>query len=158
MIEVVIYVAILSVVYFLIVSTLLSFNSSYRNIVALRKVDNSGINAMERMTRDIRWATNVDTGNSTFNNNSGVLTMVATANGISTTTKFYLDSGVVKVDINGSYYGPLTLSSANVSKLSFSKLDSGISSAIKIDMTVSATSSVVIKTKNYHSTILIKGL
>jgi hypothetical protein len=158
LIETVIYVAILATIYFLIISTLLSFNSSYRNVVALRIVDNSGIDAMERITRDVRSAASVDIFNSTLGSNPGVLTLVATSNGVSTTTKFYLQNGVVKMDINGTYYGPLTLSSASVTSLVFNKLDNSNSSAVKIDMTITGTSGFISKTKSYHSTIILKGL
>lgn len=156
LVEVIIYVSILAVIYFLIVDTLLSFNTSYKNIVALRVVDSSAVNFLERATRDIKGANTVDIANSTFGGNSGVLTIVSSYSGVSTTTKFYLDSGVIKMDINGTYYGPLTLSSAAVSSLTFTKIDSDISNLIKIDVVISGNSGNVSKTKNYHTTSIMK--
>jgi type II secretory pathway pseudopilin PulG len=157
LIETVIYVAILSIIYFLVVSTLLSFSSSYRNVVALRIVDNSGTNSMERMTREVRGAGAVDIINSTLGSSPGALTIISTSNGISTTTKFYLQNGIIKMDINGAYYGPLTLNNASVTNLVFYKLDNTNSTAVKIDMTVTGTSGFITKTKSYHSTIVLKG-
>ena len=158
LVETIIYVGILSIVYFLIVSTLISFNSSYRNVVALRIVDNSAIDAMERMTRDIRLASIIDTGNSTLGTSPGVLTLIATSGGVSTTTKFYVQSGVLKVDVNGSYYGPLTLASATVTSLTFRRLSTTTSEAVKIDMIISGVTGPVTKTKSYHSTIILRGV
>ena len=157
LIEMIIYVALLSAISLLVVSTIVSFTKSYRTLVALRVLDHSAISAMERMTRDIRGATNIDISQSVFGLTNGVLTIVTTSNGIGTTTKFYLDNGAVKIDVNGIYFGPLTPSNASITALAFTKLDSGIGNAVKIDMTVSATVGFVTKIKIYHSTVILKG-
>jgi competence protein ComGC len=156
LVEMVIYVAIISVISIVIVNMLLSFSQSYRNLTVLRLIEHSGTDSFERMVRDISAANSVDTGNSIFNSNPGVLTLVASYGGNSTTTKFYVQNGILKVDVNGSYFGPLTVSNTSISNLVFTLLDSGISNAIKIDMTLVATSGPVTKTKTYHSTILLK--
>ena len=158
LVEMIVYVAVISLISLVIVNTTLSFSRSYRHLQALRIVDDSGSGAMERMTRDIRAASTIDVANSTLGSSPGVLTVIATANSISTTTKFYLQNNIAKADVNGSYFGPLTLSTATTTSLVFTKLDSPISHAIKIDMTVVATVGGVTKTKNYHSTIILKGL
>ena len=158
LVEMVIYIAILSIVSILVINTVLSFTKGYRDVMALRMIDHSSIDVMERMTRDIRSATQIDNGNSVFGTNPGVLVLVSTVNGVSTVTKFYLEKGIIKLDINGSYFGPLTLSNTTVNSLVFTKLDSGISSAVKIDMTVSSTAGGVTKTKTYHSTIVLRGI
>ncbi|KND48027.1 MAG: hypothetical protein AB201_00295 [Parcubacteria bacterium C7867-006] len=156
LVEMVIYVAVMSIVFLLIVNTVLSFTKSYKGIYVLRIVDGSAVDAMERMTREIRGATSVDTVNSTFGSNPGVLTLVSVSSSNSTTTKFYLDNGVLKVDINGVYSGPLSGVGVSVDSLIFTKLDSGISTAIKIDMIVRGTAGQTTRTKNYHTTILLK--
>ncbi|MBI4155983.1 MAG: prepilin-type N-terminal cleavage/methylation domain-containing protein [Candidatus Zambryskibacteria bacterium] len=157
LVEMIIYAALLSVISLLAVSTIVSFSKSYRTLVVLRAVDHSAIGAMERMTRDIRGATSLDLSRSVFGAGSGVLTIVTIYNSIETTTKFYLDNGAVKIDVNGDYFGPLTLSNVSVTSLTFTKLDSGIGNAVKIDMTVSATVGTASKTKTYHSTVILRG-
>jgi len=157
-VEMVIYVAILSIVTVVIANTLVSFSRSYRDLLALRLVDHSGIDAMERMTRDIRFATSINLVGSTLGTSPGVLTIVRTTNSISTTTKFYIQNSILKTDVNGSYFGPLSSSGATVTNLVFSKIDNAISKAIKIDMTVSATVGTATKTKSYHSTVILKGI
>lgn len=157
LVEMIIYVAILSIISLVITNTLVSFTRGYHTISALNEVDRSGVDVMERITRDIRAAKSIDIANSTFGSNPGVLTLIAISNGVSTTTKFYLQSGVVKVDINGVYFGPLTLSGAVVNSLIFSKLSTSVSSGVKIDMTISSTVGTAVESKNYHSTIILKG-
>ena len=153
LVEMILYTAIVFAISTALISMLITFSSTYRTLGALRIAEHSGIDAMERMTRDIRAAKTVTQGSSTLGSSPGVLTIVSTA----TTTKFYIQGGILKVDVNGSYFGPLTLSSASVSNLVFTLLSSGISDAIKIDMTVSGTVGATTKTKNYRSTVILKG-
>ena len=157
LIEMIIYISIVTVTFVIVVNTILSFTHSYRSLTALRLVEHTGVDAMERMSRDIRFAGIVDTANSTLGSSPGVLTIVSTVSGVVTTTKFYLQNDVVKVDVNGVYVGPLTISNTTVTSLLFTRLTNSVSSAVKVDMTVSATVSDVTKTNTYHSTIILKG-
>ncbi len=157
LIEMVIYVSILSVISIFIVNMLISLTSTYRTVVALRSAENSGILAMERMSRDIRASTSINLGQSTLANSPGVLTLITTSGVISTTTKYYVDQGMLKVDVNGVYLGPLSLFNATVTNLVFRVIDSGVSQAVKVDMTVQGTTGTVTKTKTFHSTVILKG-
>ncbi len=158
MIEMIVYIAVLAMTFAIVINTVISFASSYREITALRATEYSATAALERMTREIRAASSVDMTNSILNSNPGTLTLIKTVNGVSTTTKFYVASSTLKVDINNVYSGPLTASNAAVTSLVFTVLTSGNSTAVKIDMTVVGRSNSVTKTKNYHSTIILKGI
>ncbi len=157
LIEMIIYVALMSIISLLIVNTVLSFTKSYRTVSTLRAVESSALDTLERLSRDIRGATVIDDANSTFNVNPGVLTLTQSIGGISTTTRFYVQGGVMKVDVNGTYIGPLTSRGSAVQSLIFTKLNNGVSTGVKIDLTVTATSSTITRTKNYHTTILLKS-
>ncbi len=157
LVEMIIYAGILSLISLVVISMLLSFSGSYRNVTALRLAENSGVYSMERMSRDILFATSIDTLNSTLGTSPGVLTIVKTENTVSTTTRFYLDNGVLKVDVNGVYIGPLTSRGSQVTNLVFRTLDSGISDAVKIDLTVRGTSGNINKDKSYHTTVILRG-
>lgn len=157
-VEIVFYVAILSLFFIIIINSIISFTRPYRQILALRLVERSGLEAMERITRDIRYANTIDTGNSTLDSHPGVLTISSTYNSVSTTTKFYLDSGVIKVDVNGAYSGPLTTGKTTVTSLIFRRLIGTLSEAVRVEMEVSATVGSVTKTKKYYSTTILKGI
>ena len=155
--EMLVYVGILVIISLLLINTVFTFSQSYRGLSALRLAEHSGIDSMERMTRDIRQASSVDSSHSTFGGTAGVLTLVSTSGGFSTTTKFYLSNSILKVDVNGVYFGPLSLSSSTVTALTFTLLSSAVSDGVKVDMTVQSTSGVMTKIKKYHSTIILKG-
>lgn len=158
LVEAVFYIAILSLFFILIINAIISFTRPYRDIVALRFAETSGLDSMERITREIRAATSVDTGNSTLGSSPGVLTLISTYGGVSTTTKFYLDGGVLKLDVNGSYLGPLSSSKTSVTNLVFRKADNSRSSLIKVELTVSATVGTATKTKKYYSSTILKAI
>ena len=106
---------------------------------------------MERMTRDIRAAKTATASGAT-------LTLITpVVSGVSTTSYYYLFNGALNVDINNASSGPLTVTGATVTSLAFTGLASPNSSAVKIDMTIQGTSGAVTATKNYHSTIILKG-
>ena len=158
LVEMTIYVSVLLVITFVVVNTTLSFTKSYRELKTSRLVEHSALDAMERMTRDIRGADSVDVANSTLGTSPGVLTIVSTVNSLSTTTKFYVQNNILTMDVNGVYFGPLSLSDASVTNLTFRRYDSGISESVRIDLTVEASLGPVTKLKTYHSTIILKGV
>ncbi len=104
---------------------------------------------MERITRDIRNASSVATS-------TNALTVIHTSNSISTTTRFYLDGTTVKVDINGIYNGPLSVTRGPVTSLTFTIATSSGPDAVKIDMTAQGISGPVMRTKNFYTTIIAK--
>lgn len=157
LIEAIIYVTILSVFFVIIINSMLSFATPYKKILALRLVERSGLDSMERITRDIRSATTVDTANSTLGSSPGVLTLVSTSGGVSTTTKFYVQNNILKVDVNGVYQGPLSSSSSTVNSLIFNTITNSISTAVKVDLIIQATVGTTTEIKSYHSTIILKG-
>ena len=152
LVEMLIYVAILAFICIVVVSTITSFSQSYRNITALRLLDHSANDSLERMTRDIRASISIDLTNSLFGTSPGVLVLQNN----STTTKFYIFNKALQVDVNNASSGPITNSKASITNLVFTKISNSISVAIKIDMTISATDGQATKTKIYHSTIISK--
>lgn len=154
----IIYVSILSLFTFVVVNTLASFGATYREVRINRAIDNSAVTSLERMTRDIRNASSITVGQSVFNTSPGELTVYTTNTVTSTTTRFYLDNGILKVNVNGVYSGPLSLSQTPVTSLVFTRLTSTSSEAVKIDMTLQYPLGSTTSTKNYHTTVILKGL
>lgn len=153
LVETVIYLSIFVVVSVLVIKLILSFVSSYRFISVSHRLERSAISAMERMTREIRLAGNVNSGQSVFSSNPGTLSLVAN----STTTKFYISGGRIMMDVNGSQVGPLTESSVSVTNLVYHLVSNSNSDAVKIDLTLETSLGGVVKTKNYHDTVVLKG-
>lgn len=156
LVEMIIYIAILTLVFMVITTTLLSFTSSYRVLSVRRAIEHSAIESLERMTRDIRAAASIDTGNSSLGVSPGVLTIIGPGN--ATTTKFHVQDGILAIDVNGVYKGPITTSDVTITNLTFNQLTTTYSKAVKIDMTLQAARGSVIETKTYHTTVILKGV
>jgi type II secretory pathway pseudopilin PulG len=156
LIEMIVYISVITVMFLAIVQTVLSFSQSYRDLVVLRSLDRSAMSILERMTRDIRNSNSINTGSSVFVTNPGILSLTQTLSGNSTTTRFYTDNGVMKIDVNAAYIGPLTMSKTSVTNLVFRQI-TGTTTAIKIDLTLQATSGPITRTKPYHTTVILKG-
>lgn len=151
--EIVVYISILAVIFVLIVNTVMTFSGSYRRLRAVRLIEHSATNAMERMTRDIRGAAGVVTASSTLGVSPGILTVASSA----TTTRFYVDDGILRMDVNGAFAGPMTLSNTEVSNLVFTPIATAESEAVKIDMTITSTVGSMTKVKTYHATVVLQG-
>jgi type II secretory pathway pseudopilin PulG len=157
LIETLIYVVLLVVILLLVVNSLLSYTASFRQLAALKAINQSAIVSLERMTRDVRSASSASTTASIFNTSPGRLVIVQASGSNSTTTKFYVVNGSLQLDVNNVNIGPLTPSNVGVTSLVFVLSTSSVSQAIKIDMGLTATSSQVVRTKTFHSTIILKG-
>jgi type II secretory pathway pseudopilin PulG len=158
LVEMLIYISILSIFSVALINSLVSFSKSYREVTTIRLLERVGIDSMERISRDIKRASTVDMLNSVFNTSSGVLSLVETYNGNSTTTKFYLDNNVLKVDVNGVYEGPLTSSLVRVTSLIFYSFAGTNSSGVKFEITLQTGSGGNLKTKKYISSSILRGI
>lgn len=158
LVELIIYVSILSAVSFLIINTVLSFNKSYQNVLVLRRLDHSAIDVMERVTREIRSSRQIDNANSSFGSSPSVLSLISRTDGVNKTTKFYLEEGVVKIDVNDEFLGPLTSGKVSVTNLIFNVVNTSVSSAIKIDLELTSSLGEITRSKIYHSTIVLKDM
>jgi hypothetical protein len=123
-----------------------------------QNIDSSALLALDRITSVIRASDSVDFSNTTLDSSSGVLSLNArTATGTAYTAKFYVNSGVVKMNINGTYEGQLTSSSTNVVSLMFRHIDTPVSDAIKVEVTLDTDINGYTKTENFYTTTILKN-
>lgn len=151
LIETIVYVTIFSILLASVSYSTMILLSSYQKTKVVRRIENSAIASMDRMEKDIRNSTSVDTANSTFNTSSGSLSLISG----STTTKYYLLNNQIYISENGSVLGPITFSNVRVSSLIFNFISTSTSEAIKIEMTITGDSSTPIK--NFYNTAVLRG-
>ncbi|NQV88179.1 MAG: prepilin-type N-terminal cleavage/methylation domain-containing protein [Parcubacteria group bacterium] len=158
LIEMLAYIAVLSIILVLIVTSLSSLITSENRVNIEKNIETSASTALERMTRDIRDAKSIDTAGSTFGSNSSVLSLNTTdVGGNPKTEAFYLDNNILKISENGTETGALTFSSSRVTKLVFKSLDSGNSSAIQIKITIESGIGQYLKSETFYSTVILRG-
>lgn len=150
LVEMLVYISLITVIFLLIVNTMLSFTSSYRQLEANRLLEHTAMNVLERLSREIRGADTVSI------NGTNDISLIQTSGGVSTTTRIYLQGTDVRLDTNGTYFGPLSVTNSQVTSLTFTLSTSTSVSAVKIDMTAQGTSGTVIRSKQFHTTIIAK--
>lgn len=155
LVEMLIYIACFVLLIGAIVSSLLLFSSSYRNIKAIRELERGAVSSINQIVRDSRNAIRIDGANTSYNNANGSLQIVLPDN---STERFYLSNGVVMLDQNGVSVGALTSNKISVTSLVFRPITASNSDGVKIEMTVRATSTNDFSiTKNFYNTVVLRG-
>jgi len=159
LIETLVYVSILVVILIAVINTALIMSRSYGELSASRNINSSVVSALERITREVRWAYDVDNSQSTLNVHPGSLTLSTTNYfGESSTVEFYLEDGVLKIKEGGVYKGVLTSPNVQVVNLVFRPVSSGRSQMIKVEITLEG---VVrrgrIRSETFYDSVVLRG-
>ncbi len=157
-VEVLVYIVILVLLVGVTVSTLLSLSSMYRNLLSLEAVNESAQSSLERIIREVRGATSVDTLQSTLNTSPGDLYLSSLdSSGATTTLEFFVSGGAIRIKEAGVDSGPLSASNVRVTNLVFRRLPSAESQAVKVEMTIESGTSTNYISKNFYSTAVLRG-
>ncbi|MBU1557540.1 hypothetical protein KKC45_01105 [Patescibacteria group bacterium] len=157
LLEVLIYVASLIFVLAIVTNTFLLMSKSYVGIKISQNINNSAINILERMTREIRWSSGVDSMNSVFNLNSGVLILNTVDNlGEIVEKQFYLENGSVMIKEGTDEPKSLNTGDVQVNKMFLVLGDSGVSTAIKIELEIEGSFRDKIKTKTFYDSVVMR--
>ncbi len=156
LVTVLVYVAIFSVLAMVIVNAFIIFKKNNRTIRTNQAIEAVAQTALERMVREIRGASAIDTTASTLGTSPGVLTLTTTdSSDNAATIQFFVSNGAIHLSENGIDQGPLSGTNVTVSSLVFRQITSTQSKAVKIEMTI--TSNDGSKSKNFYSTVVLRG-
>jgi len=144
LVEMIIYISLIVIIMVAVVGIVIAVMKSGKYVGALNEIENSAILSLNRISREIRIASSATLLNSS-NINFG-------------TTTIYLNSGLGRIYIDdGSGPNPLTSSKVNVSRLFFTKITSTSSTAVRVEMTLSASSSDMYLSKDFNTTTVLRG-
>lgn len=155
LIETIIYMATIAVIFILVVNSLTVVIKAFNQGRVIIKINNSAETAMERMTREIRFAYGIDSS-STLDHL--VLSTYSTSSPETPTTiEFYIDSGKVMIKEGSLGAEALTASDLTVTNLIFRQINaSSVSKAVKIEMTIQGFSGNYQKTENFYNTAILR--
>ncbi len=158
LIEMLVYIALLTSVTTLVVNGLVTMSKTYNNVKLSKNITASATSALSRMVYEIRQAQSIDTGQSTFVTSPGQLTLNTTlANGAVTTVRFYVSGGVIKVMTGGVDGGQITLSNTIVTNLVFNQIQNSLSNAVKISLTLQSSVGSKTKTETFYTTAVLRN-
>ncbi|MCR4334586.1 MAG: hypothetical protein NUV47_02580 [Patescibacteria group bacterium] len=145
-IEIIIYVSILTATTVLILSTFLTISRSNLSFKQNKDIQNVVSVGLETMIKEIREASSIDTIGNTLKLN----TMY---NNASSTVLFYVDQARLMMSRDDILQGPLTPQEISVTNLTFYQISTDVSEAVKIEMTIQEG----IKTENLYDTVVLRG-
>jgi len=161
LVEMMVYLAIMTVVTIAMVNVVIVVIKSNKESFIDNNIKNSALSGLERIVRETRSASNIDYGQSVFNNSNGVLVLNSTdQSGNPEVIKFYINSQILKVDVSGaspSTGGILTLKGTRVTSLIFKPINTSNSKAVKIEMVIESGEPSSVKTENFYSTVILRG-
>ena len=158
LIELLMYTGILLLISAVAVSSLIGMSRLYRTIHAAQYIESSAQIGMDRIGREVRGATSIDTLQSTLGSSPGVLTLNTTDSaGTAMTVQFYLSSQTLRMRENGTDVGPLTGVDVRVTRLLFRRITTSHSEAAKIEMTLESGSGASYRSKKFYTTAVLRG-
>ncbi|MDO8590465.1 MAG: prepilin-type N-terminal cleavage/methylation domain-containing protein [bacterium] len=153
LVEMIIYVGLLALILVSLVNMLLGMSRAYGYLKFSQHIQTSAVIALDRMVRDIRNAESVSVPESVLDTSPGILTLnTTTATSSLQTLQFFVSNGALRVKQDGGDLGPLTLPDVTVDNLVFRQMNTGISEAVKIDLTLSSGT----HTANFYATALLR--
>lgn len=158
LIEVLLYVAIFSVMSVISMNTLFQAIKSFDALRISRDINDSSVGIMERLTRDIKGSTSVDLANSTLNISPGRLTLsTVSASGTPVVVEYYVSSSTLRYKEGGVDKGSLMSAKTAIDALVFRYINSGSTIGIKIELHLSSTRGGVTAVDHFYDTVLMRG-
>lgn len=158
MIEMLIYIVIMTIMLSVIFGVIVVFVRSNNRIKESKNIENSAISALERITREIHDAKDVEMSQSSFGSNPGILVLNTTdTSGNPRLVRFSVDSGVLRLSENGVDNGPLTLGKVKITNLIFRFISTSNSKAVKIELTLEGNVGSETKTESFYDTAILRS-
>ncbi|MEK7568939.1 MAG: hypothetical protein AAB497_02400 [Patescibacteria group bacterium] len=159
LVEMIIYIAFFAILSVLAVNATIMVMKSFYTLRLNQSVNQSATVALERLSREIRNAYDVDTANSTLGSSPGRLTLkTKDAVGANTTMEFYMDgASQLRLKEGGVDKGALVTKSVTLTNLVFRSISMTNSKAVKVEMTLHDSRATTTQAVKFYDTIVLRG-
>lgn len=159
LVEMLVYLAMLGAISILISHSFIAMTRSFGSVKLSRNINESALVAMERITREIRSAYEINTGDSIFGSSPGRLSLIGLNDaGATTTVKLYMQGSNIFVEKGGYSSEPITSSSTMATSLIFNQINASTTSkAIKLELELSGSAGPVSRTDKFYNSIILRG-
>ncbi|HAE36979.1 MAG: hypothetical protein UR85_C0009G0013 [Candidatus Nomurabacteria bacterium GW2011_GWF2_35_66] len=154
-IEIIIYLALFTTISIVVINSFIIVISTFSTIRANHDLINAGSNSMERISREIRQAKNIDIVNSTFDSNSSILRLNDT-NGTSYVV-FDKSGNGLRISKNGVTIGNLLTDNVILNKLIFTRISTPNSEGVKIEIEVEDINDKTERIEKFCNTVILRG-
>ena len=157
-VEIMVYLAIFTALSILVINSFIVILSSFNTTNMNRKLLESGIVSMERVSREIRQAKNIDIVNSSLGSNPSILQLNSTdSSGNSIIIKFMDENGNLNLYKNNTLQGNLLGQNITITSLIFNRISTTQSEAVKIKITLQYSGGHKTKSENFYDTVVLRG-
>ena len=157
LVEMLIYIAIVSATFLLIVNVCLTLSRSYASLRSAKEIQSAVGTGMETIVRETRGALSVDLAGSALGTHPGRLKLNTVFNGVASVVELYATSSRIMMDRDGVFQGPLSPENVTVTNLIFRRMASSTIEAVKIDLTLQAGTGSTTRTEAFYDTVVLRG-
>ncbi len=158
LIELLVYMTILVLMLVAVVGSVTGFARFYKRTAASQSIARSGSYAMERMTREIRNAQSIDQTGSTLGAHPGRLTVITpVSTGVTRSSEFSIVGNELRLSQDGTVTGTLTSPGIVVENLTFYRIATTTSQAVRITLTLSKTIGTSTVSASFYDTAVLRG-
>lgn len=138
---------------------------NYGRAKSIVRIESSAIASMDRIIREIRFASSVDTSNSCLfdppfadgcDPELGVLKLNKLVSGSPHTVRFFISNGRLMLEEDDVLVGPITSDKVTVVSLKFRHSSNDISEALKIQLILESNSDESL-IKSFYDTAVLRG-
>lgn len=156
LVEMLFYVALLSLSLLAVSETLSTVARSYARLRTAEYIGQDAASSLDRIVRAAQAAKSFGAG-SVFATSPGTLELISqTATGTPKTSQFYLSGGGLYLKENGTVIGRLTSDKTSVSNLVFYSLSTARSKGLKVEMTISGGSAPAARSEKFYATAILR--
>lgn len=152
LVEVLVYIAVTVLIATAGVSMFLSLDTVLLRNATERALTHSATVSLERIARDIKVSTGVNTAQSTLGASPGVLSL----NQAGTTTVFSVSGGNLIVAVNGTEIGSLTSEGVTVQSLVFTRYAGTVTELVRVALTLSVSSKAASSTRTFYTSAVLR--
>lgn len=158
LVEMIIYIAFFAILSLLATQATIVVMKSFYTLRLTQNINQSASTALERMSREVRNAYDIDETQSTLGSNPGHLTLkTKDSAGNNITMEFYVVNNQIGIKEGGVDKGTLMTKNATITNLIFRKIDTLNSQAVKIEMTFRDARGALQQEVKFYDTIILRG-
>ena len=156
--ELVVYVSIIAVMAVGSIQAMLSITRTFSEVKSYSDIRESATSALERMIKEIRFATSIDYSGTVLGINPGRLKLNTTdEDGNTRTLEFYTLGNSLNLIDNGVDKGTITGGSTLLNNLIFRQSTTSKGMLVKIEMTLKDTRVTNSRSANFYGSAVLRG-
>jgi hypothetical protein len=158
LIETIIYISGLVIIVLAVSGLTVKILSLYKDLVIIPRTDQAAIAVIDKIVKDVRSGVSVDTNNSLLDTGLGSLALNSQEDGVIFTKKFGYENGRIYYQENGGGMSTdyITPDDFEVTEIRFTRIYTGISEAIRVDLDFTYQNRGVPVTKEYTGLSILR--